>query len=130
MNKLLACVVVAGVAVGAIYLLCKTKKEENIYSKSMEDKYDFDSDLREEPLADNQDAVEETYETKKNSAQAVHERHAEATSIMTDSFKNIMEAVEPIENLEESVDQIIDTKDAETIKELESLSNELDELLK
>ena len=49
---------------------------------------------------------------------------------MADAFKNIMESVDPIENDDASVDAVIDTKDVETIQELDSLSYELYELLK
>ncbi|MEG2254089.1 MAG: hypothetical protein RSC33_02035 [Vagococcus sp.] len=121
MKKLLVCVAVAGVAVGAIYLLSKTKKEE---------KYDSEAVTKEETSAEEQDTVQDMYVVKEKSAQSVRERHSEAAGIMTDAFTNIMKDVEPVELDKKSVEPVVDNKDVEIINELDSLSDELDELLK
>lgn len=126
MKKLLVCATVAGLAVGVYCLLCRTKKGENVPSKWMERKSDFQTETKE----DTQDVVKEMHDAKENSAQAVYERHTEAAGIMADAFTNIMKEVEPIKLDEKSVEPVIDTKDVEIIQDLNSLSDDLDELLK
>ncbi|TCS72776.1 hypothetical protein EDD59_1505 [Muricomes intestini] len=130
MKKLLVCAAVAGVAVGVYNLLCKAKKEENISSKPMEEKTDSEPEIKDETTVEEQDAVREMYVAKEKSTQSVRERHTEAAGIMADAFANIMKDVEPVELDEESVETVVDTKDVEIINELDSLSDELDELLK
>ena len=112
------------------YFVFKNKKKENVSSQPQRD-YSKSSPEAEKPIVpDDSDGIEEIYEAKEISAQSIYERHTEASSFMADAFKNIMESVDPIENDDASVDAVIDTKDVETIQELDSLSDELDELLK
>lgn len=129
MKKLLACVAVVGVAVGVIHLLCKTRKKENISSKSMEGKFISKTVNKDETSTEEQDTVQDMYATKGKSAQSVHERHTEAAGIMSSAFTNIMKDIEPVGLDKESVEAVVDTKDVEIINELDSLSDELDELL-
>lgn len=129
-KKLLVCVAVAGVAVGVIYFLCKTKKKENISSKPMGEKYDSEAVTKEETSVEEQDTVQDMYVAKEKSAQSVRERHTEAAGIMADAFVNIMKDVEPIELDKESAESVVDNKDVRIMNELDSLSDELDELLK
>lgn len=130
MNKLLVCVAVAGVTVGAIYLLYKTKKEENTSPKSIEEKYDSEAVTKEETSAEEQDTVQDMYVAKGKSAQSVRKKHSEAAGIMADAFTNIMKDIAPVGLDKESVEPAVDNKDVEVINELDSLSDELDELLK
>ena len=130
MKKLLVCVAVAGVAVGVIYLLRKNKKDEDGFSRSMDEKVDSEPITKEEMPTEKQDAVQEMYVAKEKSAQSVGERHTEAAGIMADAFANIMRDIEPVELDEKSEDIVVDTKDAETINKLDALSNELDEIEK
>lgn len=130
MKKLLICVAVAGVAVGAIYLLRKNKKDEKRYSRLVDEKFDSKSITKEERPTEKQDAVQEMYVAKEKSAQSVGERHTEAAGVMADAFANIMRDIDPVEFDEKSEDTVVDTKDVETINKLDSLSRELDELEK
>ncbi|SDX59133.1 hypothetical protein SAMN04488579_10424 [Eubacterium barkeri] len=130
MKKQLVCAVVAGVAVGTIYLLCKSKKEKNISLKSMEEVIESELEIKEDPSAEKQDAIQEMYVAKENSAQSVGERHTVAAGIMADAFSNIMREIEPVEFDEKFEDTVVDTKDIDTINKLDLLSNELDELEK
>lgn len=112
------------------YFVFKNKKKENVYSQPQRD-YSEPIPETEKPIVPNDlDGIKEMYVPKESSAQSVYEIHTEAASVMTDAFKNIMESVDPIENDDASVAAVIDTKDVETIKELDSLSYELYELLK
>lgn len=130
MKKLIVCVAVTGVAVGAIYLLCKTKKEENVSSKSTDEKFDSGAVTKEETSDEEKDATQEMNVAKGKSAQSISERHIEAAGIMVDAFANIMREIEPVALNEEPVDTVDDSQDVETINKLDSLSNELDELAK
>lgn len=130
MKKIFICTAIVGLTVGIICLLCKTKKANNVTSNSMKEKSDDESETKSETPVDKQNVVNELNETKDRSAQTVYERHSEAAEIMTDAFNNILKEVEPVELEDETVEPIIDTQDVEVIKELDSLSDELDELLK
>lgn len=130
MKKIFICTAIAGLTVGIICLLYKTKKANNVTSNPMKEKSDDESETKSETPVDKQDVVNELNETKDRSAQTVYERHSEAAEIMTDAFNNILKEVEPVELEDETVEPIIDTQDVEVIKELDSLSDELDELLK
>ena len=130
MKKLLVCVAVTGIAAGVIYLLCKKNKNENVSSKSTDEKFDSEVVTKEENSDKEKDAIQQMNEAKEKSAQTVYERHSEATGIMTDAFNNILKEVDPVELEDETVESIIDTQDVEVIKELDSLADELDELLK
>ncbi len=125
MKKIFVGAILVGLAASA-YFVFKNKKKENVSSD-----YSKPSPEAEKPIVpDDSDGIKEMYEVKESSAQSVYERHTEAASVMADAFKNIMESVDPIENDDATVDAVIDTKDVETIQELDSLSDELDELLK
>lgn len=129
MKKLFVGVILVGLVAG-VYFALKDKKKEYVSSQPQEDNLKPSPENEEPKVVNNTDAVKEMYEAKETSKQAVHERHTEAASIMADAFKNIMETVDPIVDDEEIVDNVIDTKNIETIQELDSLSDELDELLK
>lgn len=127
MKKLFVGAILVGLAVGA-YFVFKDRKKEHV--SSQEDNSNHSPKAKEPIIANNSDGIKEMYEAKESSAQAVRERHTEAAGIMADAFKNIMEDVDSIENDEVAVDAVIDSKNIETIQELDSLSDELDELLK
>lgn len=130
MKKILVYSTIVGVVVGIYCLVCKTKNTDNVSSKPMKGKPDFEPENKRETPIDERDVVKEMYDTKGKNAQAINERHNKTAEIMADAFKNIMEEVEPVEFDEETVEPVIDTTDMEIINELDSLSDELDELLK
>ncbi|MDY6232176.1 hypothetical protein [Peptostreptococcus porci] len=77
------------------------------------------------------------YQAKSESVQAVYERHSEAGSIMKDAYSNIMEDfVEDFssENDANAKDEnkkvIIDNESVSVMKEIDSIPDELDDLLK
>lgn len=90
-----------------------------------------------EDQSQNTDAVEEMYRTKNESVQTVYERHTEASSIMKDAYSNIMENfVEDFSDKsntnskDENKEIVIDCESASAMKEIASLSDELDDLLR
>lgn len=96
----------------------------------MEEKTNSAPQIKDKTTVEEQNTVQEMYVSKERSAQSVHERHTEAAGIMADALANIMKDVEPVELDEDSIETVVDTKDVEIINELDSLSDELDELLK
>lgn len=130
MRKNFICTVITGLTIGSIYLLCKTIKANNVTSTPMKEKSDDEPENKSDTPVDEQDVVNELNETKNRSAQTVYERHSEAAEIMTNAFNNILKEVEPVELEDETVGPIVDIQDVDVNKKLDSLSDELDELLK
>lgn len=128
---------VVGLATGVIYWLCKKGKSNTATSQMVDKKVDFETKSQEEENSQNTDAVEEMCQTKNESAQAVYERHTEASSIMKDAYSNIME-----DFVEDFLDEsntkpkdknkevVIDSESVSVMKEIDLISDELDDLLK
>lgn len=137
MKKLFIYVSVVGLAAGVVFLLCKKGKSNTVTSKTVDKKVDFEPSSKEEEISQSTSVVEEMYQTKSESAQAVYERHSEASSIMKEAYSNIMEDF--VENFsdekdtnakDENKEVIIDGESVSVMKELDSISDELDDLLK
>lgn len=127
---------VAGLAVGVVYWLCKKGKTNTATSQTVDKQVNFENDTQEEN-SQNTSVVEEMYQVKSESAQAVYERHAEASSIMKDAYSNIMEDfVEDFSDendanaKDENKEVIIDSESVSVMKDIDSISDELDDLLK
>lgn len=130
MKKMLIYASLIGITAGAVYLLCKKEESNSDVSKSDNNKVDFNpSTTKEEPDYET-NVTEDMYQAKSESAQAVHERHSAATAIMSDAFKNIFSEIEPVGLDEETEDTNIDNESVTVMKELDSISDELDDLLK
>ena len=128
---------VVGLVAGVIYWLCKKGKSDTATSQTVDKKVDFKTNSQEEENSQNTDAVEEMYQTKNESTKAVYVRHTEANSIMKDAYSNIMEDfLEGFsdENNTNAKDKnkevVIDSESVSVMKEIDSISDELDDLLK
>lgn len=128
---------VVGLAAGFVYWLCKNSKTNTATSQTVDKKADFETNTQEEEKSQNSNVVEEMYQTKSESVQAVYERHSEAGSIMKDAYSNIMEDfVEDFSSendanaKDENKEVIIDNESVSVMKEIDSISDELDDLLK
>ena len=137
MKKLFIYVSVVGLVAGVVYWLCKKEKPNNTAFKTVDKKVDFEPRHQEEELSQNTNIVEEMYQTKSESAQAVYERHSEAGSIMKEAYSNIMEDfVEDFSGKkdanakDENKEVIIDSESVSVMKEIDLISDELDNLLK
>jgi len=133
MKKLFIYASVVGLSAGIVYLLCKNGKSNNTASETVAKKVDFETRHQEEELSQNTNVVEEMYQAKSESVQAVYERHSEASSIMKDAYSNTMEDfVENFsdEEVAKGKEIIVDSESVSAIKELDSISDELDDLLK
>lgn len=137
MKKLLIYVSVVGFAAGVVYWLCKKGKSINTATKTADEKVDFESIPQEEEISRNSIIMEKMYQAKSESAQDVYERHSEAGKIMKDAYSNIMEdfvedfsGEKHVNKEEKNKDVIIDGESVLVMKEIDLISDELDDLLK
>lgn len=122
-----------GLAAGVIYLLCKKEKSNDTADESVDNKAKFEPKPQEKDISKGGNVVEEIYNTKSESVNAVDERHSEAGEIMKDAYRNIMENfVEDFsdEEVAKENEDIVDSESVSVIKESDSISDELDDLLK
>ena len=128
---------VVGLAAGVVYWLYKKGKSNTATSQTVDKKVNFETNTQEEENSQNTGVVEEMYQAKSESAQAVYERHSEANSIMKDAYSNIMEDfVEDFSDenntnaKDENKEVIINSESVSVMKDIDSISDELDDLLK
>ena len=137
MKKLFIYASVVGLAAGVVYWLYKKGKSNTATSQTVDKKVNFETNTQEEENSQNTGVVEEMYQAKSESAQAVYERHSEANSIMKDAYSNIMEDfVEDFSDenntnaKDENKEVIINSESVSVMKDIDSISDELDDLLK
>ena len=137
MKKLFIYASVVGLTTGVVYGLYRNEKSKNTTSKNADKKVDLETRPQEEEISQNSNVVEEMYQAKSESAQAVYERHSEANSIMKDAYSNIMEDfVEDFSDenntnaKDENKEVIINSESVSVMKDIDSISDELDDLLK
>jgi len=124
---------VAGLAAGVVYWLCKNSKTNTATSQTVDKKADFETNIQEEEKSQNRNVIEDMYQAKSESAQAVYERHAEVSSIMKEAYSNIMEDFSDENDAnakDENKEVIIDSESVSVMKDIDSISDELDDLLK
>lgn len=137
MKKLFIYASVVGLVAGVVYWLCKKRKSNTVTLKTIDKKADFEPSFQEDELSQKTSVAKEMYQAKGESSQAIYERHSEANSIMKDAYSNIMEdfvevfSGEKDENAkDENKKVIIDSESVSVMKEIDSISDELDDLLK
>ncbi len=137
MKKMFIYASVVGLTAGVIYLLYKQEKSNNTVSKPADKKEVSETIHQEEEVSQKSKTVDEIYQTKNESAQTIYERHSEAGEIMKDAYRNIMEDFvedfpsEKVVNKEnETKEAVIDSAYVSVMKEIDSISDELDDLLK
>lgn len=137
MKKLFIYTSVIGLAAGAVYWLCKKEKCNNTVFKPVDNKVDFEPRSQKKEISQNSNVVEGMYQAKSESAQAVYERHSEAGEIMKDAYRNIMEGFvedfsrgKDVNEKDEDKEVIINSESVSAMKEIDSISDELDDLLK
>lgn len=137
MKRLFIYASVVVLAAGVVYWLCKKGKTNTIKPQMVDKKVDFETNTQEEEKIKNTNVVEEMYQAKSESVQAVYERHSEAGSIMEDAYSNIMEdfvqdfsGENDTNAKDENKEVIIDSESVSVMKEIDSISDELDDLLK
>lgn len=80
-----------GLAAGVVYWLCKKEKTNTTVFESVNNKVDIKQQPQEETIYQRSNVVEDMYQAKDESVQAIYERHSEASEIMKDAYRNIME---------------------------------------
>lgn len=138
MKKFFIYASVVGLVAGVIFGLCKKKKSKNIVSNQPVDKKDdFEPKPRESEISRNSNIMEEMYESKNESTKAIYERHSEAGAIMKEAYSNIMEDFVEDFSGEKNADEkgepqnvIINNESVRVNKEIDLISDELDDLLK
>lgn len=131
MKKWIMYAILAGLVANAIYWLCKKEKTDVAMFKTGATKVDDEPETQED-LSQNTDIVKEMNQAKNESAQAVYERHAQAGSIMKEAYSNIMEDFVEDFSEKQSPDKEVDIDEESVVlmKKLDSISDELDDLLK
>ena len=135
MKKILICAAGIGLAAGLIYWLYTKDKSHKVTTKTSNNMMGENFSEKEETSSNSKDVVEEMYQAKNSSVQAVYERHSEAGKIMKDAYSNIMEDFVQDFSDEDTVkdknnNTVIDSESVSVIKKLDSISDELDDLLK
>lgn len=137
LKKLFIYASVAGLTAGVVYWLCKKEKSNNTVSESVDNKVDFDPRSQEEESSQNSNDMEKMYQAKGESVQDVCDRHSEAGEIMKDAYSNIMEdfvadfsGEKVVNEKDENKEVIIGSESVSLRKEIDLISDELDDLLK
>ena len=130
MKKIILYTSVVGLAIGIVAYLLKRNKIDNSKIQTKDSEFDrlktntFHKESEYEP-----NVVGEMMETRSSSVQSIHGRHTEAADIMCSAFENIYKDIEPVVSDDKAVDSVVD-ESVITNNELDSLSDELDDLLK
>lgn len=137
MKKLFIYASVVGLAAGAVYWLYKKGKSNTAISQTVDEKVNFETDIQEKENSHNTGVLEEMYQAKSESSQDVYERHSEASSIMKEVYSNIMEdfvkdfsGENDTNAKDENKEVVIDNESGSVMQEIDSISDELDDLLK
>ena len=133
MKKLLICASAIGLSAGVVYWLYKKEQTKNTASKAVDNKADLETKIQEEDIPHDPNVVEAMYQAKNETAHTICERHAEAAEVLKDAYRNIMddfvEDFSVVEN-EETKAVLSDDNTVSIMNELDSISDELDNLLK
>lgn len=142
MKKLFIYASIIGVSAGVVYWLYKKEKSNTGTSGTEDKKENSEPDPQEEEASANVNTEEKIHQvecesTKRESTENVNERHARAGAIMKDAYSNIMEdfvedfSDEKDVNAKDEMKEVdIDGEAVSVMKEMDSLSDELDDLLK
>lgn len=131
MKKFFVYALIAGFTTGVIYLLCKKEKSDDATYEMVDNRSESGPKHQEDDISQGSHVENEMIRVKSESAKAVYERHLKANEIMKDAYQNVMEDfVEDFSDDELTKEIIIDSESVSVIKELDSISDELNDLLK
>lgn len=138
MKKLLICASVVGVAAGVAYRVYKKEKaNKEVTASPVINTVNFYPRPQEAKKQQKTNVSDKMNQAKSEIVQNVYERHTAAGEVMKDAYYNIMEdfvedySTEEAESEKEKASKaIIGSEDATVLKELDSISDELDDLLK
>lgn len=137
MKKLLICASMVGVAaVVAYWVYVKEKVNNKTNTSSATNTVHFATEVSEPKKQENANDTDKINQTEHECVQDVYKRHIAAGEVIKAACSNIMEnfvkdySVEEADGVKEKGNRtIIDSDDVSVIKELDSISNELDDLL-
>lgn len=132
MKKWFTYALLVGLVSGIAYFISKKKKQPN--NVSVAEKRQENS----EPIPPQQEnqqptnVVEDMREAKMQSAQIIQERHVEAGEIIKDTYQNVMEdfVVDYSYEKTDNKGPVIDEEDISVMKKLNSISSNIDDMLK
>ncbi len=137
MKNLFVCVAVVGLAAVGVYGVSKKSKSNTVILQGEEKKVDFATNIQEKEIPQNTGVEEELDHAKREGVQSVYERHSEVGSIMKDAYSNIMEDFmgdlsdkNAMNSKDDNKEVVIDKESVSIMKEMDSISNKLDDLLK
>lgn len=134
MKKIFIYTLVIGGVAGVVCWIYRKGKSNTVVSRTAGKKVEFETATQKEKISQNNDTEEKIYQAKSECAQNVYERHAEAGAIMKDVYRNIMEDF--VEDFSDEIDTnenkevVIDNESVSVIEKIDSISKELDDLLK
>ena len=136
-KKLLICASAVGVAAGIAYWVYTKEKANNKANASpVTNIVHFTTEAPEPKKRENANATDKINQAKSECVQDVYERHTAAGEVLKDAYSNIMEnfvedySVEEADGVKEKGNKtIVDSEDVSVIKELDSILDELDDLL-
>ena len=128
MKKLFICASVMGLAAGVVYWLLKKDKSTTPAPETAEETntVSLPCTQEEEKFRSPCDA-EDIEQAKNEAAQSICERHAEANAIMHEAYSNIMEDF--VKDFSDKKEKVVDSESASVMDELNSISDELDNLI-
>ena len=131
MKKIILYSSAIGLVIGVVvYLLNKKDSSNDSKIQPIDNEFDvLRSNTSNRESIYESDVVEEMTNIKSSSAHAIHDRHTEAADIMCNAFENIYKDIEPVVCDEKKVDSV-SVEAVIANNELDSLSDELDDLLK
>lgn len=131
MKKIILYGSVIGVVMGvAAYLINKKSKSNASKNQSVENEYDgVKPNISDQEFVSAPNVEEEITDAKNSSAHSIHDRHTEAANIMYSAFENIYKDIEPVEHDEKKTNSGVGESVINN-SELDSVSDELDDLLK
>lgn len=138
MNRILLYASVVGITIGASYWLYKkVKADQEFVNPPVPKKMHITPIPKTEKNEQKINVSAETDQTKSEYVQPIYERHSAAREVMKNAYQDIMEHFVEDFSIEENSDRkgengkvIIDSEDISVMKKIDSISNELDDLLK
>ena len=135
MRKILIFASLVVVAGGAYWVYKKEKANKTTTASPATNTANFAPKHQKEQKPQETTTSDYTDQAKSKCVQEVYERHTVAGEVMKDAYSNIMEdfvedySIEKTEGVQESNETIIESEDVSVIKELDSIADELDDLL-
>jgi hypothetical protein len=129
MKKIFISISLLGAAVGTTYWLFKKENLNDRVSKSKESISREQYSLQDEDSScEVMDTAENLQKAKSENASSIYKRHLDAGDIMKNAYQSIIEDF--VDDFSDKKETSLDGESVDVIKEIDSISEKLDELLK